>query len=225
MFVTRSMTRKVITLSPEDNILHARELMKANSIRHIPVVDNDNVLVGIITDRDLRSAAPSSLFYEHGSEKERKKLAEFKVGQIMTREVMALTPSHTLEDALLLLQRHKVGALPVVDGTNHLIGVLSVRDLLRAFTSVLGLGEPGALLCILVEDRFGEMKKIVDTIYEAKVSTGSILVARHWEEGKRAVFPYVFTINTGPLKRRFREKGYTLLDPMDWYLENVESAD
>ena len=53
------------------------------------------------------------------------------------------------------------------------------------------------------------------------VSFGSILVARVWEEGKRAVFPYLLTNNLSKVKNRLRELGFTLLDPMEWYLDQL----
>ena len=55
----------------------------------------------------------------------------------------------------------------------------------------LGIGEPGTLLCIITEEKVGQMKKIVDIITEQNISMGSVLVARYWEENKRAVFPYL----------------------------------
>jgi acetoin utilization protein AcuB len=76
------------------------------------------------------------------------------------------------------------------------------------------------LLCIIVENKIGQMKKIVDAITEEHISFGSVLVARYWEEGKRAVFPYLLTQNVGPLKRKLKNMGYTLLDPMDWYVDH-----
>jgi acetoin utilization protein AcuB len=63
------------------------------------------------------------------------------------------------------------------------------------------------------------MKKITDAIYEEKISTGSILVARYWEKNKRAVFPYLLTQNVTGIKRRFKNLGFRLLDPMDWSIE------
>ena len=104
-------------------------------------------------------------------------------------------------------------------GQGTLIGIISVRDLLREFINVLGLEEPGTLLCIIVENKIGQMKKIVDAITEENISFGSVLVSRHWEPDKRAVFPYLLTQNIGPLKRKLRKMGYTLLDPMDWYMD------
>lgn len=222
MFVTRSMTREVFTLTPDESLLAARDLMRRRRIRHIPVVTEGNRLVGMISDRDVRSAMPSRLHDDYGSERERLEIAKVKVRDVMTTELIMLSLRDTIEDALLLFLKYDVGALPVVDAEGTLVGIVSVRDMLRSFVSVLGIGEPGALLCLLVEDRLGEMKKIVDIIYEEKISIGSILVARHWHPGKRAVFPYIMSINVGPLRRKFQERGYTLLDPAEWYLDDVK---
>jgi len=224
MFVTKAMTRKVITVRPEATLLDTRELMKGHKIHHMPVVEEGSKLVGIISDRDLRSAMPSTLYYESGSERERAKLEKFKVRDVMTKNVITLSLRDTIQDALLLLLKYDIGALPVVDNDGRLVGLLAVRDLLRALVSVLGIGQPGSLLCLLVEDQLGENKKIVDIIFEERIPIGSILVARHWEPGKRAVFLYLMSINVGPLKRRFQEKGYTVLEPEEWYLEDVERS-
>jgi acetoin utilization protein AcuB len=224
MFVSTSMTREVVALTPDESLLEARDLMRRRKVRHIPVVTEGNRLVGMISDRDVRSAMLSSLHHEYGSEKERKEMAKFKVKDVMTKEVIMLSLRGTIEDALLLFLKYGVGALPVVDSEEKLVGIVSVRDMLRSFVSVLGIGEPGTLVCLLVEDRLGEMKKIVDIIHEEKISIGSILVARYWDPGKRAVFPYLMSINVGPLKRKLQEAGYTLLEPAEWYLDDVKGG-
>ena len=107
----------------------------------------------------------------------------------MTRNPVRISPAQTLQDAILMMQRLKVGAFPVVDHEGRLKGIISIRDLMRAFGNVLGLEEPGALIGIVVENKVGQMKRVVDAITEQGVSIGSVLVARTWEEGKRAVFP------------------------------------
>ena len=139
----------------------------------------------------------------------------------MTRDPMAISPADTIQDALLLFQEKRVGAFPVVDENRKLKGIISVRDLLRAFTNVLGIGEPGTLLCILVTEELGQMKKIVDAITEENISFGSILVARYWEADKRAVFPYLLTQNVSRVKKKLKDMGYHLLDPMDWYMDQL----
>jgi acetoin utilization protein AcuB len=100
-----------------------------------------------------------------------------------------------------------------------------VRDLLRAFINVLGIEEPGTLLGILVEEKLGQMKIIVDAITEENISFGSILVARHWESNMRAVFPYLLTNNVSRVKKKLAALGFTILDPMEWTMDRLPKHD
>jgi len=219
MFVSRSMTRKVVTVDEEAGILDAQKLMAENKIRHLPIIDENQRLVGIVTDRDIRSALPYHFYEEPQSVRE--KIRTLKVKDIMTRDPLSISPAYTIQDALLLIQNSKVGALPVVDDDRRLEGIISVRDLLRAFINVLGIGEPGTLLCILVEEKIGQLKKIVDAITEENISFGSVLVARYWDTNKRAVFTYLLTQNIAHVKKKLQDLGFTLLDPMEWYLDQL----
>ncbi len=221
MFVSRSMTREVIMVDPETRIFDAQELMQANEIRHLPVVDKDEKLVGIVTDRDIRSALPYSYFQKSLDEAEKEKIAGLRVKDIMSSKPISISPTYTIQDALMVIQEAKVGALPVVDEAGKVTGIISVRDLLRAFINVLGIGEPGTLLCILVEEKVGQLKKIVDAVTEENISFGSVLVARYWDENKRAVFTYLLTLNVAHIKKKLENLGFTLLDPMQWYLDQL----
>ncbi|HSB51424.1 MAG TPA: CBS domain-containing protein [Dissulfurispiraceae bacterium] len=224
MFIDKSMTRNVITVGPDDSILDAREKMTQHRVRHFPVVEKDNLLVGILSDRDIRSAMPSTLLEGEVKEQQDELVSRYKVKDIMTKKPVTISPTDTVEDALLLMQRMRVGAFPVVDRQGKLKGIISIRDLMRAFINVLGIEEPGTLLCILAEDKLGTTKRIVDAISEERIPFGSILVARHWEEGKRAVFPYLLTQNVVKLKKKLEGLGFTLLNPMDWYLDQIPKS-
>jgi acetoin utilization protein AcuB len=221
MFVSRSMTRKVITIDPEADIFMAQELIAENRIRHLPVVDEDNMLLGIVTDRDIRSALPYRYFKDSVSEEEKENFTNLRIKDIMSKDVITVSPTYTIQDALLLIQNANVGALPVVNEQKRLKGIISVRDLLRTFINVLGIGEPGTLLCVLVDEKVGQLKRIVDAITEENVSFGSVLVARYWDENKRAVFPYLLTQNVVHVKKKLENMGFTLLDPMEWYLDQL----
>jgi acetoin utilization protein AcuB len=219
MFVSRSMTHKVITVDQEASIFDAQELMAHNNIRHLPIVDQEQHLIGIVTDRDIRSALPYRFI--DMSPDEREKIAAVKVKDVMSKDPLSISPAYTIQDALLVIQNSKVGALPVVDDNNRLKGIISVRDLLRAFINVLGIGQPGTLLCVLMEEKVGQLKRIVDAITEENISFGSVLVARYWDKDKRAVFPYLLTQNVAHVKKKLQNLGFTLLDPMDWYLDQL----
>ena len=225
MFISRSMTQKVISIQKDTNLLEAKEIMEKNKFRHLPVVEADNRLIGIVTDRDIRSAMPSIAYYDPESDAAQEKVATIKIEDIMTKDPQTVTPTYTIQDAMMLMQKTRVGAFPVVDEDGKLKGIISIRDLLRAFINVLGIGEPGTLLCIIVEEKVGQLKKIVDAITEENISFGSVLVARYWEEGKRAVFPYLLTQNIGPVKRKLEKVGFKLLDPMEWYLDQLPKAE
>ena len=219
MFIERSMTRRVITIHPEAGVLEARDTLQRYKIHSLPVVGHEGTLTGIVTDRDVRSALPAGISSEDELNHLKERLAELKVRDIMTSQVVTISPNNTLQDALLLMQQVHVGALPVVDRERRVLGIISVRDLLRGFTEVLGIEEPGSLLCILADDQPGQMKRIVDAITEEKIRFGSVLVARGWEKGKRAFFPYLFTHNVLRIKRKLEGSGFVLINPIEMYLE------
>jgi acetoin utilization protein AcuB len=221
MFIDKSMTREVITIQPEANIIEAYEIMEKHRVHQLPVVDHENTLVGIVTDRDIRSALPSDFLYDEEALKAQERAASIKVRDVMATNVYTVSPANTLEDALILMEQKPVGAFPVIDVNRKVIGIISVRDLMRAFINVLGIHEPGTLLCILTEDKLGTMKRIVDAISEERIPFGSILVARHWEKGKRMVFPYLLTQNVAHVKRKLEGLGFQLLNPMEWYLDQL----
>jgi acetoin utilization protein AcuB len=222
MFVSKSMTRNVITVQPEDRVLLAQERIREHNIRHLPVVDDEMRLVGILSDRDIRSALPDSLFKILDlTGKEVDVIKNLKVADVMHPDPLALSPVDTIQDALLIIQKEKIGALPVVDGENRLKGILTTRDLLRTFINVLGINEPGTLLGILSENKLGQMKKIVDIITEEKISTGSILVARHWDGDKRGVFPYLLAHNLQGVKEKLVKAGFELMDPLEWQIDEL----
>lgn len=219
MFVTEMMKTDLVAVTPETSISEATALMVKGNFRHLPVVDADGKLVGIVTDRDMRDAHPSSLLDEESYQKTLDKVMQHTIGEIMTAEPITVAPYYTLQDTLLIIGKKKVGALPVVDEEGYLKGIMSTRDLLRAFVNIMGIEEPGTLLCILVDEQPGQLKKIVDIAAEENVSLGSVLVARDWDTEKRAIFPYLLTNNVISIKKKLLARGFELLDPMQWYLD------
>ncbi|MDK9708806.1 MAG: CBS domain-containing protein [Desulforhopalus sp.] len=223
MFVSERMSKDLITVGPDVTIFEAKKLMVEKEIRHLPVTDVAGKLLGIVSDRDIRAAMPSTLLKKSDYDSTLAKIMNYPVRDIMTSNPLTIYAYYTIQDSLLVMQKKKVGALPVIDQDGYLKGLLSVRDLLRAFVNVLNIDEPGCLLCIIVKEKQGQMKRIVDIITEEKISLGSVLVARVWDKEKRAVFPYLLTNNVANVKKRLIENGFELLDPMKWYLEQLPS--
>jgi len=127
------MTVNPLTLEPGDTIGQAEEIMNEQRIRQLPIVVGTE-LVGIVTDRDIRSFLSGRLF---GASEERERALNAKVASVMTTKPMSLSQDDELRDALELLIDEKVGSVPVVDENEGLVGIVTYVDLLRAFLDSL----------------------------------------------------------------------------------------
>lgn len=127
------MTKDPLSVTPLETIGQADELMTGQKIRQLPVV-NDNELVGIITDRDIRSFLSGSLL---STPETREKALNVKVRDVMTTEPLTVAPDDELQEAVELLIEEKIGGIPVVDDTEGLVGIVTYVDVLRCFLNRL----------------------------------------------------------------------------------------
>ncbi|MCB1802199.1 MAG: CBS domain-containing protein [Gammaproteobacteria bacterium] len=128
------MTRKLLTAAPEDGVRETFFRMREAGVRHLPVLDGAQ-LVGILSDRDLRrpdwvDEAPD-LSHEYRLED------DLAVSDLMTRNPVTVHTYDDLASACQVIIQHGFGALPVLDKGNHLVGILSKADLVRAFADFL----------------------------------------------------------------------------------------
>jgi acetoin utilization protein AcuB len=130
------MTPAPETVDPECTVTAARRTMDAGGFRHLPVVEEGRV-IGIVSDRDLRSAW-RSIEPPAGRKEVETHLDRITVRQVMTQKPLVVGPHTSLADAARLLVDHGVGALPVLAG-EEIVGILSESDALRALMSVLAL--------------------------------------------------------------------------------------
>jgi CBS domain-containing membrane protein len=131
ILVENVMSTDVFTLGRNDKLSVADDLMKQRRIRHIPVLNSNGVLCGILTQRDLfRGILLRSLGY--GSRAEQKLLDSLSIKDAMHDEVLTISPESTLSDAADLMLSNKVGCLPVVDG-EQLVGMISEADFVKQF--------------------------------------------------------------------------------------------
>jgi CBS domain-containing protein len=127
------MTKNPLVMTPAETIGQADELMTENRIRQLPVVD-EGALLGIITDRDIRSFLAQSALVEP---EERAKVLRTNVREIMTAEPLTLAPDDDLREAIELLIEEKIGGIPVVDQAEGLVGIVTYVDVLRCFLNSL----------------------------------------------------------------------------------------
>ena len=218
MFINKFMTTDVVALTGEALVNDARQLMIRHRFRHLPVIRPDKTVDGIVSDRDIRSAMGEMYFHE-GRPKPQvlDRQSDIRVQDIMTKDPICISHTATIQDALLLIEKTRVGAFPVVDDKRRIIGIVSDRDLLNAFIHVLGIREPGSLMGIVIDKNIQSMEKIIHALITENISFGSILVYRNWRPDKWAVFPYLLSKNVAAFKQQLLALGYELLEPFDWY--------
>ena len=120
------MTRDVKTLRRNDPLALADEIMKRERIRHLPVLDEDGLVAGIVSDRDLfHRTLVAALGY--GAAQQQNLLSMLRVKEVMANEVLTIAPDTPLPVAARTMVERKVGCLPVVDG-ERLVGILTEGD-------------------------------------------------------------------------------------------------
>jgi CBS domain-containing protein/predicted CoA-binding protein len=129
--VSERMTRYPVTVTPSASIESALEKMKRGHFRHLPVVDENNHLLGMFSDRDLRLMYPSPTMER--DVKVMEKFATAAVADVATFNPVSILPNATLENAADLMLRWSVEALPVVAGDDHLVGIITSSDFLKEF--------------------------------------------------------------------------------------------
>jgi acetoin utilization protein AcuB len=200
------MAKEPLTATPDMKLPEARRLLNENRFRHLPVVDGQGQLLGMITDRDLRSAYPSSVLSEGERIAAYERIKNTTVADIMSVDCIGLTPQSTLDDALLLLDRMKVGALPVLD-EGQVVGIFSSRDLLAAYKELFGVGGKGSVLLGIEDDgEKGLLTRIVNLLEQHDIPFTRLLRFQDIENGNR-IYLRLNTYKTASVINLLREAG------------------
>ena len=176
MLVKERMTTPVIVVQVDTPFQEALKLMRDNKFRRLPVVDREGVLVGIVSERDLLHASPSPATTLSVWEINYL-LWKLKVADIMTHHVLTIDPESPLEDAASLMVSRKIGGMPVVDGQNHVIGIITETDIFSAFVEMMGGGQKGLRLTLQIPAGSGTLATLSKAIFEAGgniLSVGSL---------------------------------------------------
>lgn len=175
MFVRDRMSSPAVTVTANASFPDALKLMREHGFRRLPVVNKKGRLVGIVSERDLLYASPSSatslsIWEVHYL------LANLHVKEIMTKNVITTTPDTPVEDAARLMVTHKIGGLPVVEGRGEVVGVITETDIFQAFVEMFAGDHPGVRLTLELPERKGVLLELCKTIFDlggSIVSVGS----------------------------------------------------
>ncbi len=213
MLIGNWMTKEPISVTPETSMMRAAKTIKDKAIHLLPVVDADNKVVGVVTDRDLKEASPSKattldvheLYYL---------LSEIKVKDIMTSKVYTLTPEDTVERAAVLMREKRIGGLPVVDAADRLVGVITESDVMDVLIKITGVLHGGFQMGFAVSNQPGSLLGIIEDLARLGCRIMSILTAyESVETNQRHVFIRVMDMDKSAQKKAIEELGakYSLL--------------
>ena len=207
MFVADCMTKNPVTIRPDAGMDEAEKLMDEGHFRRLPVVE-DGKLVGFFTNRDLLRASPSSATTSDRHEV-RTLLAKIKVADVMQKNVISVTDTMTIEEAALILERKKIGGLPVLSEGGDLVGIISSTDIFRAFTVVMGLDTGKTRLTIDVADQMGVLRDISTILANLDINIDS-MVTLPQPSGTYQIIIRADIDDVDTVKKRLWAKGFTV---------------
>lgn len=196
MLVGKRMSKKPVTVCPQDYLSTAQQKMQQGSFRRVPVVE-DGRLTGILSERDLRQHVGY--------------LEKTKVNAVMVEKVLTVRPQTTLEEAAQILLKHKIGGLPVIEG-ERLEGIITTSDILQAFLDVMGASEKGAIrIDLILEGKGHDLSSASKAIAD---EGGEVLgVGTYREKWKESPVFYlrVRATDPDPIAAKLKEKGFMVL--------------
>lgn len=177
MDVNSYMSKDLVTIKAGTKILDALDLMKKYNIHRLPVVEGDR-MIGLVTEGIISRNTPSTMTSLDMREVTYL-LNRTSAHDIMEKNVITIHKDALLEEAAVNMRKNAIGVLPVVEGDNKLVGIITEKDIMDAFVDVLGFYTPGVRLVINVpEDRKGVLEEITDFFAEAEISIQQIAVYR-----------------------------------------------
>ena len=212
LLVKDSMAREVVVLSPETTAAEALAICRERRIRHLPVLEEGR-LVGIISDRDLRSAAPAL-----GDPGRAEALGEIRISEVMTSDVVSARPDDAIEEAANAMRESRIGCLPVVED-DALVGIVTSSDVMEALVQLMGAHEPGSRLVVSMPDRPGTLAGAAGIFGELGINLVSTVSGPRQdpppgEQGPwRAAIFRIDTINPAEAIEILERAGYSVLWP------------
>ena len=198
MRVRSLMIQDPVTVSDRTSVQEAIHLMEENDIRHLPVVNNSKKLVGWVTLGDMKQGLLPAV------------VTGISMADLMIRNPITIQPDDDIEVAAQIIFEKKIGGLPVVNGGNKVIGVITVTDILGAFVKIMGLLCNGSRLDVNVGNKPNGFDKVSRIIHDNKGKIVSVGLAPEKADGKI----YYFRLEKCPVKpiaNALQKEGYEVL--------------
>lgn len=208
MLIEEIMKSPVHTLKDDQTIEDALLLMRQYKIRHIPIVNHQEHLVGIISDRDLKEVIPSSL-----SEQRETSIYQIPLSKIMTPSPMTGHPMDFVEETAVVFYEHQIGSLPILS-EGKIVGILTETDLLYKYIELTGAHQPGSQIEVRVPNNPGILFEVSSVFHEQQTNVLSVLVyPDKVNPNNKILVIRVKTMNPLKIIEGLKAKGFEVLWP------------
>lgn len=209
MNVSDIMVQDVKTAKPDMSTGDALEYMKAMHIRHLPIIDESGEFMGIVSDRDLKDAAPSIFDKSHDD------FIYVPISKVMITEVITALPLDFVEEAAYTMVEHQISCLPVEDD-GKLVGIITETDLLKILVKLTGASLPSSRLEIEVTDETGYLCKATQLINEHNLNIQSVLLyPSPIDDIKKILVFRIQAMDMRPLLKTLKQEGFDVKWPHD----------
>ncbi len=212
MLVKEIMSKNPVTIGPRAKLRSLHNLMRANKVRHIPVVKNGK-LIGIVTERDIRYAmVPKKI---PGKKIPRGwNLDHLKVMDIMTKDSFTISQDAHVEDAAKIIFGNRIGALPVMKA-NKMVGIISLMDLLGVFIEMMGMLQKSSRIDILMPKSQASMDKAASLIKKNNGHIISVGISPYPKNSKNSLYLFrLESCNIKPIVRDIKGAGFKVTSAM-----------
>jgi len=207
MFVKNKMTTNPYTISPDQTIPDAHELMTKHNIRRLPVV-KDGKLVGVVSNIDISRSSPSKATSLSINELTYI-LSKTKISKVMTKNPITISPNALLEEAAIMMRDNGVSFPPVVEN-GKLVGIITESDIFDSFIELMGFREKGTRLTIEVEDEPGIMSHLAGIFAIHGANITNVAVYRGIN-GKSAIVVGINSQDTTEIEKEIENHGYKII--------------
>jgi acetoin utilization protein AcuB len=208
MIVEQMMNTNVLTLQPSHSIKDAIDLLREKKIRHLPITNEEGLVVGVLSDRDIKDATPSNLI-----DNQQNDIYATPIEEIMTKNPLIGHPLDFVEEVATIFYDQKIGCLPIVS-SGKLVGIVTETDLLYKYIELTGAHQPGSQIEVRVPNRPGILFEVSKVFHDHHSNVLSVLVYPDLqnEENKILVFR-VKTMNPLGIIEDIRKEGFDVLWP------------
>lgn len=201
MKIVSLMVSDPITITRDASISEAIDLMKINSIRHLPVVSQGNRLEGFVTLGDLKQGLIPSM------------VADLSLFDLMIKNPITVHPDDDIEIAAQLIYKHKIGGMPVVK-KGIVVGIITANDLLRSFIDMMGILTATSRIDVVIGERRKSFQRVMTIINDCGGDVISVAMTAQPDRTRNYYFR-LSSCETAPIKNALEKEGFEVLEAMD----------